>query len=331
MKTAIISLVLMLMPVAAFAQSDLTGDWQGLNQNDNMERGGGPDLADYAGLPINDEARAVGLAYNPSIVSMEEHSCTFYTENYITFAPHNIQIERVDDPVTGGISAWKVSAGGSDRAPIPIWMDGRPKPGPFDLHTYSGFTTGEWQGPVLTGEMTHMKRGISRRNGAPLSDQATMTIHLKRQGNLLTIMTVTQDPIYLTEPLVQAGVYRLNIGGNTPAERNVISSGSGYGVVVSHSSDQRVIGKTFLAQARQHSIAIDARITSFMDELNREAAQSRSQLQAEAVELEAGWIRGAAPSKLAQPPGSDAQSPKSSLPHAGVEHSSGSRTSPQRW
>ena len=87
MKIALITSVLMLITISAFAQVDLTGDWAGLNHNDNMERGGGPDLADYAGLPINDEARDVGLGYNPSIVSMEEHSCTFYTENYITIAP----------------------------------------------------------------------------------------------------------------------------------------------------------------------------------------------------------------------------------------------------
>src|SRR6185369_2628531 len=48
-----------------------------------------------------------------------------------------------------------------------------------------------------------------------------------------------------------------------------------------YTADQRVIGNTFLAQARQHSIAIDARITSFVDELNREAAQARSRLQAD--------------------------------------------------
>jgi hypothetical protein len=207
--------VLMLMTVSASAQVDLSGDWTGLNHNDNMERGGGPDLADYAGLPINDEARAVGLSYNASIVSMEEHSCTFYTENYITIAPHNIMIERENDPLTGEIVAWKISAGGSDRAPLPIWMDGRPHPSANEIHTFSGFTTGEWEGDTLTAHMTHMKRGTVRRNGLPLSDQATMTLHITRHADILTIITITEDPIYLEEPLVEAGSYRFNARGNT--------------------------------------------------------------------------------------------------------------------
>jgi hypothetical protein len=212
---ALFLLVLMLVAVSAFAQADLSGDWAGLNHNDNMERGGGPDLADYAGLPINDEARAVGLSYNAAIVSMEEHSCTFYTENYITIAPHNILIERENDPLTGEIIAWKISAGGSDRAPLPIWMDGRPHPSANEFHPFSGFTTGEWEGDTLTAHMTHMKRGVVRRNGLPLSDQATMTLHITRHGDILTIMTITEDPIYLDEPLVEAGTYRLNPRGNT--------------------------------------------------------------------------------------------------------------------
>jgi hypothetical protein len=203
--------------IPAFAQIDLSGQWQAINQQDAHARGPGPDLADYTGIPLTPEGRAVAISYNYSMLSMTERMCMDYTEDYLTFAPHNIQIERVDDPVTGGVAAWKISSGGSDRAPIPIWMDGRQRPGPLELHSYSGFTTGEWEGGVLTAHMTHMKKGISRRNGAPLSDQATMTLHVTRHGNLLTIMTLTEDPIYLTEPLVQTGSYRLNIGANTAA------------------------------------------------------------------------------------------------------------------
>ena len=39
--------------------------------------------------------------------------------------------------------------------------------------------------------------------------------------------------------------------------------------VAEYTADQRVIGNTFLASARQHSIAIDARLTSFVENLNR--------------------------------------------------------------
>lgn len=204
------------MTGSVFAQVDLSGQWAAINQQDNMTRGPGPDLADYTGLPINEEARVAALSYSSAVLSMTERGCMDYTENYLTFAPHSIMIERVNDPVTGDVLAWRISAGGSDRAPIPIWMDGRPHPSVNEAHTFSGFTTGEWEGGILTARMTHMKRGIMRRNGVPLSDKATMTLHLVRHGDLLTIMSVTEDPIYLEEPLVQAGSYRLNPRGNTP-------------------------------------------------------------------------------------------------------------------
>src|SRR5262249_8566882 len=51
--------------------------------------------------------------------------------------------------------------------------------------------------------------------------------------------------------------------------------------VEEYTADQRVIGNTFLASARQHSIAIDARINSLVEGLNREAAQARERVYAD--------------------------------------------------
>ena len=61
-----------------------------------------------------------------------------------------------------------------------------------------------------------MKRGLAARNGAPLSDQASMTIHVVRHGNVLQIMTLTEDPIYLEAPLVQTGAFQLDPVGDVP-------------------------------------------------------------------------------------------------------------------
>jgi hypothetical protein len=201
----------------AAAQVDFSGQWGAVNHQDAMNRGPGPDLADYTGLPINEEAKSISLSYTAAVLGMTERGCMFYTENYLLFAPHSIMIERVNDPVTGDIQAWRISAGGSDRAPITIWMDGRPAPSPNAPRAFSGFTTGEWQGDRLVATMTHMKRGIMRRNGVPLSDKATMTLHLTRHDNIMTIMGIIDDPIYLEEKLVLTGSYRLNPRGNAPA------------------------------------------------------------------------------------------------------------------
>jgi len=210
-------LVVMATTTSARAEVDLQGQWGAVNHQEAMGRGPGPDLADYTGLPINDEARYQALTYTAAVLGMTERGCMFYTEDYLLFAPHPIVIERVNDPVTGDIQAWRISAGGSDRAPITIWMDGRPHPSPNAPRSFSGFTTGEWEGDRLVARMTHMKRGIMRRNGVPLSDQATMTLHFVRHADILTVMGIIEDPVYLEEKLVLTGSYRLNPRGNAPA------------------------------------------------------------------------------------------------------------------
>ena len=48
-----------------------------------------------------------------------------------------------------------------------IWMDGRPHPSQYALHTRSGFTTGAWEGNTLVTYTTHMKAGFLRKTGAP--------------------------------------------------------------------------------------------------------------------------------------------------------------------
>ena len=48
--------------------------------------------------------------------------------------------------------------------------------------------------------------------------------------------------------------------------------------VEEYTEDRRVIGNTYLAAARQHSVAINARLRSFFEDLNREAAQARKQV-----------------------------------------------------
>ena len=53
-----------------------------------------------------------------------------------------------------------------------IWMDGRPHPPANALHTWSGFTTGEWEGDVLVTTTTHLKETYIRRSGLMRSDRS---------------------------------------------------------------------------------------------------------------------------------------------------------------
>ena len=53
----------------AWAQLDLSGVWTPSTQEDQPERGPGPDLVDYPGLPINAEARQWALSWDPDRLS----------------------------------------------------------------------------------------------------------------------------------------------------------------------------------------------------------------------------------------------------------------------
>jgi len=48
-----------------------------------------------------------------------------------------------------------------------------------------GFSTGQWNGDVLTVKTTHIKKEFYRRSGLPSSDLTTVVEHYIRHGNLL--------------------------------------------------------------------------------------------------------------------------------------------------
>lgn len=194
-------LMLILASVSAFAEIDLSGSWASMNPDDTLV------LADFTGIPYNDAGRAKGLSYSPSQLSMPERACLFYTQTQIFGGPFGLRISKQTDPASGKTIAWKIG-GWEDRAPMTIWVDGRPQPSKNAPHDRSGFTTGYWDGDVLVSYTTHMKTGFIRRNGAPHSDQATLTIHFLRHADLLTLSAVLEDPIYLSEPLHWTRVFR---------------------------------------------------------------------------------------------------------------------------
>jgi hypothetical protein len=192
----------------ALAEIDLSGSWTSKNHEDAMERGAGPNPDDWAGLPFNDAGRAKALSFSQSTISMPERICWFQTQWHIAAGPFSLNIRSEQDPITGKIVAW-VLGGWETRAPMTIWMDGRPHPSKNAPHDQTGFTTGTWNGDTLTAYTTHIKTGYMRRNGAASSDQATITTTFMRHGDMMTLALVMEDPVYLTEPYILTRSYML--------------------------------------------------------------------------------------------------------------------------
>jgi hypothetical protein len=190
------------LPSTARAQADLTGSWAPRYHEDFFERLPGPELANFLGLPVNEAARQWALSWDPSRLTLEEHQCQVHVAPYIYRGPLQLRIWEEKDPKTQELLAIKnyISTYEQTRT---IWMDGRPHPPEYAAHTWEGFSTGTWEGDMLTVTTTHIKQGWIRRNGLPESDRATLTEHFVRHGNYLTHISVVTDPVYLTEPLVR--------------------------------------------------------------------------------------------------------------------------------
>ena len=210
MKAVVSLVVLLALASPATAQSFLNGDWVGVFHEDQPERGPGPDLADYLGLPINAAARQYAQTWDASRLALPEHQCRAHVSPYIYRGPIRVRITEERDPATQNTIAIKhfLSTYAQERT---IWLDGRPHPPEEAPHTWMGFSTGEWQGSVLKVTTTHMKQGWHRRNGLPMSAKAKMTEYFFRHGTVLTQLSIVEDPVYLEQPLVKTTNLLLDI------------------------------------------------------------------------------------------------------------------------
>ena len=181
---------------------DLSGNWAPLLHEDFPERIPGPELVNFAGLPINDGARQFALSWDASRLTVPEHQCQVHVASYIYRGPLQLRIWEERDPQSQRVIAIRQYIQNYEQNRT-IWMDGRPHPPEGAAHTWMGFSTGKWEGNILTVYTTHMKEGWVRRNGLPVSDQATLVEHFIRHGNIFTHVSIVTDPNYLTEPLIK--------------------------------------------------------------------------------------------------------------------------------
>ena len=204
--------VMVALPGSAFAQIDMNGVWAPIFHEDQPERVPGPEVGDYAGLPINDAARARADAWDASLLTLLEHQCKPHPSTYGFRGVGNLRLRFDFDDATQRLVKINTQIQWMEQK-REIWMDGRPHPPEYAPHTWQGFSTGRWDGPVLVVRTTHLKAGWMRRNGLALSDRATMEERFIRHGDFLTHVYMISDPVYLSEPLVKTNGFRLQLNG----------------------------------------------------------------------------------------------------------------------
>lgn len=203
----------------AFAQIDLSGEWSVLLHEDEQIRRAGPnaqlpgrhgvEIGDYTGLPINAAARFMADAWDASLQTLKEHQAEPFSAPYNVMG-FNLRVSRVIDDDTQRVIAYKLIQFPGTPFPRTIWMDGRSHPPDFAAHSWQGFSTGRWEGDTLRVETTHLKKGYLQLNGVCHSDRAVLTELFIRHGDVLTWISMTTDPVYLTEPLVRTANWVFN-------------------------------------------------------------------------------------------------------------------------
>ena len=136
-----------------------------------------------------------GDAWEESVVTEPERQCIPH--------PFHLQSPRSCQSSESGrksiptrAATWPGKCGArSARATHTMWMDGRPRPSKYAMHTWEGFTTGHWEGDTLVTFTDHIKVGYLRRNGIPTSDQRTVASTGCGTATLLTMTVIVYDPV----------------------------------------------------------------------------------------------------------------------------------------
>jgi hypothetical protein len=168
---------------------------------------------DAAGVPISAEGRWRAQSWTPEDFDVAEWVCRPHAWDYSLEGPLSAMRfwAEVDRP-TQRVIAYRGHVNMMEQETT-IWMDGRPHPPENALHTWSGFTTGQWDGDVLVTTTTHLKEAYIRRTGLMRSDRAVVRTRWRRIGDYLQATTVMYDSVYLAAPYVRSTMMWVNDPG----------------------------------------------------------------------------------------------------------------------
>jgi cyclase len=190
-------------PARPAIPTDIVGEWRLENNEDDTTAQ--PPLGDYTGVPFNDAGRMRSDTTPESIWGTPEYQCRPHSLPHQWRGLGGARILKEQDPLTRDVSVYHFQFMRSlDR---PVFMDGRPHPPAWAPHSWTGFSTGEWIGNTLKVTTTHIKDGFLKRGGPQTSDMYEMTEYITRHGDILSIVTVVDDPIYLEEPYFHSTTY----------------------------------------------------------------------------------------------------------------------------
>ncbi len=198
---------------------DFTGYWVSVVTEDWRWRMVTPIRGDFASIPLNNEGRRIGSAWDPAKDEAASLQCKAYGAPAIMRVPERLHITWDDD------NTLKIETDAGEQTRL-FHFTGKP---PADeKRTWQGYSAANWERPVrgtafpgfglgATRAGTHgrsmevvttdLRDGYLRKNGPPYSENTVLKeyydLHKERNGDIwFTVTTVVEDPKYLTEPFV---------------------------------------------------------------------------------------------------------------------------------
>ena len=202
------------------APIDLTGNWVSVVTEDWRWRMLTPPKGDYTSMPLNAEGRRVADTWDPGKAAGD--GCKAYGAAALMRMPGRIRITWQND------SALKIETDAGVQTRL-LSFDKSVKPGA--TRTWQGHSLAEWEvaggrgggrGQQRAGALkvmtTNLRAGYLRKNGIPYSEDAVMTEYYDRLMSsgmeLLTVITVVEDPRYLTQPFITSTHFKREPDGS---------------------------------------------------------------------------------------------------------------------
>jgi hypothetical protein len=196
----VLAVILSATPVVG--QVDFMGLWRPMARNED----GSGMVGDTAGVPVSPASQWRVQSWSPEDFDTAEFVCRPHAWDYsLETVLTQMQFWAEIDRPTQRVLAYHGHVNQEEQE-VAIWMDGRPRPPVNTIHTWSGFSTGEWDGDVLVVTTTHLKEAYVRRIGMMRSDQATVRTRWRRIGDYLQATVIIYDPVYMTEPYIRSSM-----------------------------------------------------------------------------------------------------------------------------
>ena len=191
------------------AALDLTGYWVSVITEDWKYRMVTPKSGVFDSIPLNAEARKVGLGWDPAKDEAAGEACRAYTAANVMRLPGRIHVTwrdantlQIETDAGTQTRLLHFGAAATTAATAPSWQ---------------GQSVAQWEfapggrGAARTGNLkvvtTNLRAGYVRKNGAPHSDKAVVTEYfdlntLPNGDTWLTITTKVEDPVYFSRPYI---------------------------------------------------------------------------------------------------------------------------------